>query len=78
MDPDQLASEKPADLDLHCFSKHDRFRFSMGRVNVFKVAIHWQVHQHVRFWIEITIILIIACRQSGLGKTKIRLLTIAI
>ena len=22
MDPDHLASEKPADLDQHCFSKH--------------------------------------------------------
>ena len=29
MDPDQLASQKPSDLDLHCFSKLDITRFSM-------------------------------------------------
>ena len=32
MDPDQLASEKPADLDLH-FSKQDIPKFSMLRIN---------------------------------------------
>ena len=30
VDPDQLASEKPADLNLHCF-KHDISRFNMVR-----------------------------------------------
>ena len=28
-DPDQLASQKPADLDLHCFRKKDISKFSM-------------------------------------------------
>ena len=31
MDPDQLVSEKPADLDLHRSSKKDVFMFSMVR-----------------------------------------------
>ena len=34
MDPDQLASLKPADLDLHCFQKQDALRFSMVRVKI--------------------------------------------
>ena len=33
MDPDQLASEKPADLDLHCFQKQDISRLSMINLN---------------------------------------------
>ena len=35
VDPDQLASQKPADLDLPCFQKMDMFGFSMLRINVF-------------------------------------------
>ena len=36
VDPDQLASEKPADLDLHCFQNRimDTCRFSMVEVNI--------------------------------------------
>ena len=30
--PDQLASEKPADLDAHCFRLHDVSRLSMIRI----------------------------------------------
>ena len=33
MDLDQLASEKPADLDLHCFQNQDISRFSMVGIN---------------------------------------------
>ena len=32
MDPNQLASQKPADLDLHCFSK-----YNTGESRKFKV-----------------------------------------
>ena len=35
MDPDQLASEKPANLDLCCFLKRDISAFSMVMVNLF-------------------------------------------
>ena len=31
--PDQLASEKPADLDAHCFHLHDVSMLSMIRIN---------------------------------------------
>ena len=34
MDPDQLASEKPADLDLHCFQNRIIWVYSMVRVNL--------------------------------------------
>ena len=30
MDPDQLASEKPADPDLHCFQNRIYLRFKTG------------------------------------------------
>ena len=30
MDPDQLASEKPADLDLHCFQNRDITQVQYG------------------------------------------------
>ena len=33
MDPDQLASQKPADQDLHCF-KHDISSFSMVKIKI--------------------------------------------
>ena len=33
MDPDQLASQKPADLDLHCFQT-EIFELSMVRVYI--------------------------------------------
>ena len=32
VDPDQLASQKPADLDLHCFQKQDISGLSWTRV----------------------------------------------
>ena len=31
-DPDQLASEKPTDLDLHCLQRQGIYRFSRARV----------------------------------------------
>ena len=34
MDPDQLASQKPADLDLHCFQNGIIWVYSMVRVNL--------------------------------------------
>ena len=36
MNPDQLASQKPADLDLHSFQKQD---FCMARINKHNLAI---------------------------------------
>ena len=39
MDPDQLASEKPADLNLRCFVKQNISQFSMVRDNVIQVQI---------------------------------------
>ena len=33
MDPDQMASEKPADLDLHCFPKQNIYGFNMVIAN---------------------------------------------
>ena len=32
-DPDQLASEKPTDLDLHCMQRQGIFGFGWTRVN---------------------------------------------
>ena len=32
-DPDQLASQEPTDLDLHCLQREGISRFSMTRVN---------------------------------------------
>ena len=37
-DPDQLASEKPADLDLYCFQNRIYLGFNMVRVNPVKVS----------------------------------------
>ena len=34
MDPDQLASQKPADPDLHCFPKRIYPGFGRTRVNI--------------------------------------------
>ena len=34
MDPDQLASEKPADLDLHCFQNRIKSDFSLLKVHL--------------------------------------------
>ena len=34
VDPDQLASQKPADLDLHCFQNRIIWVYSMVRVNL--------------------------------------------
>ena len=34
VDPDQLASQKPADLDLHCFQKQDISWLIAVRVNL--------------------------------------------
>ena len=36
MDPDQLASEKPADLDLHCFQTRIYPGLVMARVKIRK------------------------------------------
>ena len=33
VDPDQLASKKPTDLDLHCLQRQSTSGFSMTRVN---------------------------------------------
>ena len=37
-DPDQLASEKPTDLDLHCLQRQGISGFSMTRVKVITVS----------------------------------------
>ena len=34
MDPDQLASKKPADLDLHCLPKQNKYGYNMVMANL--------------------------------------------
>ena len=38
--PDQLASKKPTDLDLHCLQRQGIAGFSRARVKNFKVMSH--------------------------------------
>ena len=39
VDPDQLASLKPTDLDLHCLQRQNKYGFSRTRVKITNGAI---------------------------------------
>ena len=56
IDPDQLASEKPTDLDLHCLQRQCISRFSKTRVNKTHQKILHQnlLWRHQELWLEIS------------------------
>ena len=50
VDPDQLASQKPADLDLHCFqNRTSMLPLVIGLVNIFNRT---RVYLHVRLILQ--------------------------
>ena len=53
MDPDQLASQKPADLDLHCF-RNNIYRLTQDFFKIWNIPLSLYALMDSSFWFDAT------------------------